>query len=158
MQINWQTVPNEASLRQCCATNISRHINGPRSAAKRVQTPLELFKLPVTNEMVDTIVRYRNDCIQPDLERFALVLENGKSPNFHLVDHIDIKSFFGILYLCSAFHLNMLNTRDLQFYESAHDILSLPYHGIDFILSASSLHLVISPHSTIDGKMTYMLT
>ena len=30
--------------------------------------------------------------------------------------------------------------------------LPLPYHGIDFILSASSLRLMISQHGTIDGK------
>ena len=48
--------------------------------------------------MVDMIVRYTSDCIQSVLERFALVLENGKSPYFCLVDHIDTKAFFGILY------------------------------------------------------------
>ena len=72
--------------------------------------------------MVDMIVRYTNDCIQPVLERIAPVLENGKSLYFRLIEHIDIKAFFGILYLCSAFHLNMRNTPDLQFHESAHDI------------------------------------
>ena len=34
--------------------------------------------------------------------------------------------------------------------------LLLPCHGIDFILSASSLRLMISQHTTIDGKMTNM--
>ena len=87
--------------------------------------------------MVDMVVRYTNDCIQPVLERFAPVLENGKSLYFRLVDHIDIKAVFGILYLHSAFHLNMRNTQ-------------MPCHGIDFILSASSLRLMISQHATID--------
>ena len=111
-------------MRQCCATNILRHIPGPQGVAKRVQTPLESFKLFFTNEMVDMIVRYTNDCIQPVLERIAPVLENGKSLYFRLIEHIDIKAFFGILYLCSAFHLNMRNTRDLWFHESAHDIFA----------------------------------
>ena len=74
--------------------------------------------------MVDMVVRYTNDCIQPVLERFAPVLENSKSPYFCLVDHIDIKACFGILYLRSVFHLNMRNTRDLWFHESAHDIFA----------------------------------
>ena len=50
--------------------------------------------------------------------------ENGCSPYFCLVDHIDIKAFFGILYLRLAFHLNMCNTCDLLFHESAHDIFA----------------------------------
>ena len=90
-------------MRQCCAANILRHIPGPRGVAKRVQTPLESFKLFFTNEMVDMIVRYTNDYIQPVLESFAAVLENGKNLYFRLVDHIDIKAFFEILYLRSAF-------------------------------------------------------
>ena len=124
MQINWQTVPNEANLRQCCAANILKHIPGPRGVAKTVQTPLESFKLFLKNEMVDMILRYTNDCIQFVSERFAPVLENGKSPYFHLANHIDIKAFFGILYLCSASHLNICNTRDLWFYKNANDIFA----------------------------------
>ena len=73
MQLNWQTVPNEANLRQCYATNILRYIPGPRGVAKRLQTPLESFKLFFTNEMVDMIVRYTNCCIQPILQRVAPV-------------------------------------------------------------------------------------
>ena len=34
--------------------------------------------------------------------------------------------------------------------------LPLPCHGIDFILSASSLRLMINQHTTIDGKTTNM--
>ena len=100
-------------MRQICAANILRHIPGPRGVAKRVQTLLKSFKLFFANEMVDMIGRYTYDCIQPVLERFAHVLENGKSLYFRLVDHTDIKAFFGILYLRSAFDLNMRNTRDL---------------------------------------------
>ena len=81
------------------------------------------------------VVRYTNDCIQPVLERFAPALENGKSPYFCLVDHIDIKAFFGILYLRSAFHLNMRNTRDLWFHESAHGIfvIAMSWNRFHFI-------------------------
>ena len=92
------------------------------------------------------IVRYTNDCIQPVLERFAPVLENGKSPYFHLVDHIDIKGFFEILYLPSAFYLNMHNTRDLWFHESAHEIFAAA-------MSWNRFH-VICKFITFDEKPT----
>ena len=133
-------------MRQFCAANILRHIPGLRGVAKRVQTPLELFKLFFTNEMVDMIVRYTNDCIQPVLERFAPVLENGKSLYFHLVDHNDIKAFFGILHLRSAFHLNMRNTRNLWFHESVHDMFAAAMSWNRFCF--------ICKFITFDGKRT----
>ena len=97
--------------------------------------------------MVDMIVKYTNDCIQPVLERFAAVLENGKSPYFCLVSHIDIKTFFGTLYLRSAFHLNIRNTRDLWFHESAHENFAAAMSWNRFHLSPSSLRLMISQHA-----------
>ena len=135
MQVNWQTVSNEANLRECCAANILRHIPGPKGVAKRVRRLLESFKLFFTNEIVDMIVRFTNDCTHPVLERFAPVLQNGKSSYFLLVGHIEIKGFFGILHLRSAFHLNMCNTRDLWFHESAHDIfvVALSWNRFHFI-------------------------
>ena len=92
------------------------------------------------------IVRYTNDCIQPVLERFAPVLENGKSPYFRLINHIDIKPFFGILYLISAFHLNMRNTSDLWFHESAYDIFAAA-------MSQNRFHFICK-FITFDGKPT----
>ena len=74
--------------------------------------------------MVNIIVRYTNDYIEPVSEIFAPVLENGNSPYFCLVDHIDIKAFFGNLYLHSAFNLNMRKTSDLWFHKCAYDIFA----------------------------------
>ena len=156
MQISWETIPNDASLRQFCASNILKHIPGPQGVAKRVQTFLESFKLFFTNEMQDMIVRYTSDCIQLVLKRFAPVLQNGKSLYFRLVDHIDIKVFFGILYLRSAFHSNMRNIRDLRFHESAHDIFAAAMSWNRFHFICKFITLMISQHATIDGKMTNM--
>ena len=102
------------------------------------------------------IVRYTSDCIQLVLKRFAPVLQNGKSLYFRLVDHIDIKVFFGILYLRSAFHSNMRNIRDLRFHESAHDIFAAAMSWNRFHFICKFITLMISQHATIDGKMTNM--
>ena len=101
------------------------------------------------------IVKYTNDCIQSVLERFAPVPENGKSSYFRLVNHIDIKAFFGILYLYSAFQICVTHVT-YGFMKVHMTCLPLPCHGIHFILSASSFRLMISQHATINGKMTNM--
>ena len=120
MTINWNTDPENGNLRPRGAENILKNVPGPRSAAKYVQMPIESFRLFFTDEMVNSIVGYTNDVIQPVLEKFSDALEaSTKYTHFHLVDHMDIRTFLGILYLRAALRLNLMGTSTIWHHENS---------------------------------------
>ena len=68
---------------------------------------------------------YTNASIQGFLDRFAGVLEgSNKYPHVKLVDEVDIEAFIGIMYLRSAFGLNLFEKIVIWNHESAHDIFA----------------------------------
>ena len=120
MTINWNTDPENGNLRPRGTENILKNVLGPRSAAKYVQMPIESFRLFFTDEMVNSIVGYTNDVIQPVLEKFSDALEaSTKYTHFHLVDHMDIRTFLGILYLRAALRLNLMGTSTIWHHENS---------------------------------------
>ena len=75
MTINWNTNPENGSLRPRSTENILKNKPGLRRVAKYVQMPIESFRLFFTDKVVNKIVGYTNDVIRPVLERFSNVLE-----------------------------------------------------------------------------------
>ena len=72
-----------------------------------------------TDAMIRSIVTHRNNCIQPVLERFLdLLKKSDKHSHVKLVDQIDIEAFIGILYLRSAFRLNLQSRETIWNHES----------------------------------------
>ena len=135
MEIKWETNPNQV-LHQRGAVNIMKHRPGPRGAAKRAQSPIEAFNLFFTDEMLEKVVMYTNNAIEPAMEGFANLLEESdKYPHFRKVDKIDISSFIGLLYLRAAFRLNLRETLEIWNHESSHDIFSstMSYNRFQFI-------------------------
>ena len=111
MKINLEAIPSQQSLQPRGTVNILKHKPGPRGTAKQVQTPLESFNLFFTDEMLEKVVTYTNNSIEPAMERFSdLLKESDKYLNFRKVDKIDITAFIGLLYLRAAFRLNLRET------------------------------------------------
>ena len=71
VKIKWQTVYCEPTVQPRGTKNIVKNRPGRRGLTKRVKTPLELFKLFFTNEMLEKIVIYTNNSIEPALERYS---------------------------------------------------------------------------------------
>ena len=70
---------------------ILKHKPGPASTAKQVETPLQSFNLFFTDEMLEKIVTYTNNSMEPAMGRFSnLLKESDKYPHFWKVDKIDI--------------------------------------------------------------------
>ena len=62
--------------------------------------------------MVNNIVEYTNDVIQPVLERFSddALDASAKYTHFCIVDHMNIQAALGILYLRAALRINLMST------------------------------------------------
>ena len=96
-----------------------------RGAPKYVQTPIEPFRLFFTDEMVNNIVGYTNDVIRPVQERFSDVLEvSTKYTHFRLIDYMDIRAFFGILYLRATLRVKLMSTSTIWHHKSSNDLFS----------------------------------
>ena len=136
MKINWETIPSQQTLQPHGAVNILKHKPGPRGTAKQVQTPVLSFNLFFTDEMLEKVVTYTNNSIEPATERFSDLLgESDKYPHFRKVDKIDISVFIGLLYLCAAFRLNLRETLAIWNHETSHEIFSvtMSYNRFQFI-------------------------
>ena len=73
--------------------------------------------------MVNNIVTYTNDVLQPVIESFSDVLQNSaKYLHFRLVDYIDIRAYLGILYLRAASRVNLLSADAIWNHESTNDV------------------------------------
>ena len=61
--------------------------------------------------MVNNIVEYTNDVIQPALERFSddALDASTKYTHFCIVDHMNIQAALGILYLRAALRINPMS-------------------------------------------------
>ena len=76
---------------------------------------------------------YTNNSIKPAMERFPnLLKESDKCPDFQKVDKIGILAFNGLLYLCTAFRLNLRETIEISNHESPLDIFSATMSYIRF--------------------------
>ncbi|XP_066958969.1 piggyBac transposable element-derived protein 4-like [Macrobrachium rosenbergii] len=86
--------------------------------AKEADTPLKAWALFVSNNIIDTIVLNTNEKIRQRLGQLELNEEEmSKGSHIRLIDSVEMKSFFGLLY---ARGLLGLNTHDyhILFHES----------------------------------------
>ncbi|XP_066964005.1 piggyBac transposable element-derived protein 4-like [Macrobrachium rosenbergii] len=86
--------------------------------AKEADTPLKAWALFVSNNIIDTIVLNTNEKIRQRLGQLELNEEEmSKGSHIRLIDSVEVKSFFGLLY---ARGLLGLNTHDyhILFHES----------------------------------------
>ena len=66
---------------------------GPRGAAKSAKTSYDSFHLFFTNEIIEKIVKYTNQTIEPVLKRFSELLEQtNKYTHMYLVDSIGMEA------------------------------------------------------------------
>ena len=90
-----------------------------------------------TDEMLEKLMTYTNNSIKPAMERFSNFLkEIDKYLHFQKVGKIDILAFIRLLYLHSAFRLNLCETVEIWNHKSSHNIFSkaMPYNQFQFIL------------------------
>ena len=119
----YSTKNPDTRLQRRQQNNILHNTSGPRREAKRATTPKEAFELFITNEMIEKIVENTNKNIEPFLEMNRHLIENSnKYTSYKKVDVIDIRTFFGILYLRAAFKLNLMNQNIIWNHEAAHSI------------------------------------
>ena len=86
--------------------------------------------------MIEKIVTHTNDVIETAMERFTdLLEESDKYPHFRKVDKMDISAFIGLLYLRTAFRLNLQETLEIWNHESARDVFAMTmlYNRFQFI-------------------------
>ena len=75
--------------------------------------------------MISIIVQNTNNFTQSVLERFLdLLKKSNKYPHVKLVDQIDIEAFIDILYLRSAFRLNLQSRETMWNHESCQDVFA----------------------------------
>ena len=73
--------------------------------------------------MIEKIVENTNKKIEPFLEMNRHLIENSnKYTSYKKLDVIDIRTFFGILYLRAAFKLNLMNQNIIWNHEATHSI------------------------------------
>ena len=119
----YSTKNPDTRLQRRQQNNILHNTPGPRREAKRATTPREASELFITNEMFEKIVENTNKNVEPFLKMNRHLIENSsKYTSYKKVDVIDIHVFFGILYLCAAFKLNLMNQNIIWNHEAAHSI------------------------------------
>ena len=102
MAVKWKTVKSDDSLgvNTTPVTNILKDKPGPHGAACRVRTSLDAFELYFTDEMLEKIVTYTNASIDHFCAEYPDVLmKDNKKTHIKNVDIVDIRAYFGILYL-----------------------------------------------------------
>ena len=109
--MEWKTNKDE-QIHKRGAENVYKNKPGPRRAAKSMKNQSSLFKLFFTNKMMDNLVQYTNKNLQPVIDRISDPLDGStKYSHAKLVERVDIDAFIGILYLRTAFRLNIVDRK-----------------------------------------------
>ena len=119
--------------------NNLKHKPGPRGSAKQVQIPFQSFSLFFKDEMLEKVVTYTKNSIEPAVERFSdLLKESDKYQHFRKVNKTDISAFIGLLYLRAVFRLNLRETLEIWNHKTSDQIFgaTMSYNRFQFILSS----------------------
>ena len=129
--VKWHTTNNTPADMQLdrrgrrSAENIARTKGGPTAASRNVENPVDSWELFFTDEILKMIIDSTNRKIDTFREEYNDELEqNDKNTHCRNIDLIELKAFFGIMYLRGAKHLNLSSTDDLFYHESSLDIFS----------------------------------
>ena len=71
MNIDWDAIPSQQLLQPRGVVNILRQKPGPSGTAKRAQVPLQSFNLFFTDEILEKVVMYTTNSIEPAMKRFS---------------------------------------------------------------------------------------
>ena len=109
----------------------------PREKTKAAKTAVEGFQLFITDEMMQNVFNNTNNNTRNFMTRFHYVLK--KSSRYTYVketDLIELKALIGLLYLRAALQLNIINTREIFFHESSHEIFAatMSYNRFAFLI------------------------
>ena len=93
--------------------NMIHNHPGPSRLTAGADTPLKLFDLFFTVEMLTLIVRYTNTKIQEFINAHPNVRESSKYSHCKETDIIEIRALIGLIYLRGALHLTFLHVKRL---------------------------------------------
>ena len=128
--------------------NALKNAPGPRTReAKRVTTPEEAFNLFIPHHLLNDIVGNTNAAIDQFLEQHEDLIRNSdKYVYYNVVDLLDVKAFFGLLYMRARFKVNLMDRKTIWHHEVAND----------FFQATMSLNrfVFISRFLTFDEKTT----
>lgn len=123
--MNYSTVKPDSTFQKRNNGNILHNEPGPRREAKRAKTVMDVFELFIDRSMLETVVEYTNKNIDSFIEKHQeIIRQSDKYNHYKRVDIIDIRAFFGILYLRAAFKLNLMNQNVIWNHETAQPIFS----------------------------------
>lgn len=143
--MKWSTQPKEDRiLNKRKLKNTLKNTPGPRRAANRAHDVLTAFKLFIDDQLLEKIVQYTNRSIQ----NFRAEINPDRKKHLHIddVDIVDIRAFFGILYLRAAKRVNLQNMRTIWYHESSMELF-------DACMSLNRFQF-ISRFITFDDKPT----
>ena len=122
---NWHT-DKKRLVGKAPARNVTTVRPVPRGDAKNVSNPLESFHLFVSDDVTNEIVTNTNNSISDFRECFRDILAgNDKCSYCTITDSIEIKAFFGILYVRAALKVNVLSTKTIWYHESSNDLFAV---------------------------------
>ena len=81
MNIDWETIPSQQLLQPRGVVNILKHKPRSSGTAKQAQVPLQSFNLFFTDEILEKVVTYTANSIEPAMKIFSKFLkESDKYP------------------------------------------------------------------------------
>ncbi|XP_052745784.1 piggyBac transposable element-derived protein 4-like [Bicyclus anynana] len=106
-QHKWSSVPRSATTRTL-RRNIVHFIPGPRGEARELQEPIDLFRLFITDDMLQQVVTFTNAEILTQRNKYK-----HESYTVSLTSLSEIKALLGLLLNAAAMKSNHLPTRIL---------------------------------------------
>ena len=103
--------PNKAGRQK--NVDIIKNKPGVANAAKNALTPIDTFKLFITDEMINNIVENTNRKIEEAMNRLENTDKYPYKSYVKIIDDVDLRAFIGIMYLRGLYGLNRHNTRVL---------------------------------------------
>ena len=113
--MNWSTERVDARTGRRGSERIMKNRPGPRGNVRTVRTPLEAWMLFITPEILGKVVNHTNNTIAKFRERFADVLDKGKSDQANKYTHcgktdlMEVHAFIGLMYLRGVLRQNLLS-------------------------------------------------
>ena len=122
--MNWHT-DKKSLVGRAPSCNVTTLRPSPRGNAKNVLNPLESFHLFVSDNVINEIVTNTNNSILDFREHFRDILAgNDKYSYCAITDSIEIKAFFGLLYIRAASKVNMLSTKTIWCNASSNNLFA----------------------------------
>ncbi|KAK9712124.1 Transposase IS4 [Popillia japonica] len=92
----WYIAPG-SKRKQIAAHNLIMHLPGVIGTARNAKNPIECWSCLFTNDLLQCVVKYTNQCIEFINEKFA------PDRDVKLLDLVELKAFLVLLYLAAAY-------------------------------------------------------